>query len=145
MSTDSKAKTRFQSLILGMQEGKESQEDFFKSFLTTEFYLGFKQNKANSDEQNFDFLVYKSQQTAGVNTVVISEEANYLQNMGAKDIMLIKGGDLLNSIYPKTEISIAFTGGGIGMTVDMLDWLRGCIKPKEDAESEAQQQAHKEH
>ena len=37
--------------------------------------------------------------------------------------------EILNTLYPDVEISIAYDGGGLGMPVDMLNWLRETIKP----------------
>ncbi|WP_111980055.1 hypothetical protein [Algibacillus agarilyticus] len=138
--TDTKqapAKTTFQKLMLDVQSGKADKELFFKTFLKTEFYVAFNKRQVTGkdgleDAQEFDFVLYDSQQNKDKKSIVISEQANYLQKLGAETLLLIKGVEILNTLYPDVEISIAYDGGGLGMPVDMLNWLRETIKPKEE-------------
>ena len=62
--------------------------------------------------------------------MVISEDESYIKNMGASDILFVKGGDIIKSLHPNLEITIAFNGGGIGMTVDKVNFLKQNVQFK---------------
>ncbi|WP_159084176.1 hypothetical protein [Saccharobesus litoralis] len=119
---------------MDMQQGEGDQAAFFKTFLNTEFYTAFAKRDVigkegvEENQTEFDFVLFASQQNSDKQTVVISEQASYIQKLGAEQIMSIKGGELLQSIYPDVEISIAYDNCGIGMPVDMIEWLKGAIK-----------------
>lgn len=121
--------TPFQQLSEDVKQGKVDESDFIAEFLNTQFYVGINK-KFESDKPTFDYLVYQSQQTPDTSTVVISEDEDYIKNMGATDILFIKGGDIIKSLHAYLEIAIAYKGGGIGMPVDKVNFLKRNVQFK---------------
>ena len=121
--------TPFQQMIRDIQQSKLDEAIFIAEFLNTKFHVGI-DKKLENEKPTFDYLVYQSQQTQGVSTIVISEDENYIKNMGVTEILFVKGGDIIKSLHPNLEISIVFQGGGIGMPVDKVDFLKQHVQFK---------------
>ncbi|EWH10773.1 hypothetical protein DS2_06971 [Catenovulum agarivorans DS-2] len=121
--------TPFQQLTIDVQQGKVEESIFIAEFLNTKFHIAI-HKKFDEKKPTFDYLVYQSKQTENAFTVVISEDESYIKNMGASDILFVKGGDIIKSLHPNLEITIAFNGGGIGMTVDKVNFLKQNVQFK---------------
>ncbi|WP_440905241.1 hypothetical protein ACMZOO_02525 [Catenovulum sp. SX2] len=121
--------TPFQQLTKDVQQGKVEDNVFIAEFLNTKFHIAI-DKKFDEKQPTFDYLVYQSQQTENAFTVVISEDESYIKNMGASDILFVKGGDIIKSLHPNLEITIVFNGGGIGMTVDKVNFLKQNVQFK---------------
>lgn len=121
--------TPFQQLSEDIQQGKLDESHFIAEFLNTKFHIAINK-KFDSEKPTFDYLVYQSQQTPDTSTVVISEDESYIKNMGATDILFVKGGDIIKSLHPNLEVAIAYKGGGIGMSVGRVNFLKRNVQFK---------------
>lgn len=121
--------TTFQQMIIDIQQGKVEEQTFITEFLNTKFHIAIEKKNVEG-KSTFDYLVYQSQQSKDVYTAVLSEDENYIKNMGATEILLVKGGDIIKSLQPNLEVTIVFNGGGIGMPVERVNFLKQHIQIK---------------
>ncbi|KMT66543.1 hypothetical protein [Catenovulum maritimum] len=118
--------TEFQQVILDAQNNKISQEDFIALFLNTKFYVAIHKPE-DKDAQGFNYHVYDSQKVEGGLCVVVSEDDDYIQRIGGVELLYLKGGDIIKTLHPNLELSIVFDGGGIGLPVEMVNFLKKSI------------------
>ncbi|NTS77819.1 hypothetical protein HR060_13240 [Catenovulum sp. SM1970] len=122
--------TLFQQQVQEMQQGEMTEQDFWPVFLNAEFYIPIRKIEDSVVEKDFAFIVYDSKQVAGGKTVLISDSPEYLKGTGATDLMMMKGGQIVELVYPDVEISFAFVGGGFGIPAQFVKQLKDAITSK---------------
>ncbi|WP_232802615.1 hypothetical protein [Motilimonas sp. E26] len=120
-------KTEFIKLIEGLEQGSTDQNTLWPVFLNTAFYIPLNAIKTAQGESHTPAYA-PSHVNEGVKSLVISQFAADVAEL-SQHISKVQGGDLLQTLPPKTELIIPIGDNAFNISAETVSWLRENARP----------------
>ncbi|MCE2573101.1 hypothetical protein [Motilimonas eburnea] len=120
-------KTEFIKLIEGLEQGTTDQNELWPVFLNTVFYVPLNAIKTAQGEQ-YTPAYAPSQVNPGVKSLVISQFGVDVAELSPQ-ISQVQGGDLIQTLPPKTELIIPLGDNAFNIAAETVAWLRENARP----------------
>ena len=121
-------KTELIQLIEGSEQGSTDQNTLWPVFLNTAFYIPLNAIKTSQGESHTPAYA-PSQVNVGVKSLIISQFAVDVAEL-SQHISKVQGGDLLQTLPPKTELIIPIGDNAFNISSETVTWLRENARPQ---------------